>query len=47
VVRGAPESVMVRGELVVERGELVAPGGWGEFVPRQPARAWWNTAVAR
>jgi dihydropyrimidinase len=47
VVRGAPESVMVRGELVVDRGELVAPPAWGEFVPRRPARAYWNTAVAR
>jgi dihydropyrimidinase len=46
-VCGAPESVMVRGELVVERGELVAPEGWGEFVPRQPARHRWNTSVAR
>ncbi|HEX5762907.1 MAG TPA: dihydropyrimidinase [Solirubrobacterales bacterium] len=47
VVRGAPESVMVRGELVVDRGRLVAPEGWGEFVPRRRARSWWNTAVAR
>jgi len=47
VVRGAPESVMVRGELVVDRGDLVAPAEWGEFVPRQRARPWWNTAVAR
>jgi dihydropyrimidinase len=46
-VRGAPESVFVRGEPVVEGGELVAPAGWGEFVPRQPARPYWNTAVAR
>ncbi|HEX9967889.1 MAG TPA: amidohydrolase family protein, partial [Solirubrobacterales bacterium] len=47
VVRGAPESVMVRGELVVHRGALVAPAGWGEFVPRERARPWWNTSVAR
>jgi dihydropyrimidinase len=46
-VRGAPESVMVRGELVVDRGELVAPPGWGEFLAREPARPDWNTAVAR
>ncbi|HYP54878.1 MAG TPA: dihydropyrimidinase [Solirubrobacterales bacterium] len=47
VVRGAPETVLVRGEPVVDRGELVAPAGWGEFVPRQPARRRWDTAVAR
>ena len=47
VVRGAPETVLVRGEPVVEGGRLVAPAEWGRFVPRRPARAYWNTGVAR
>jgi dihydropyrimidinase len=46
-VRGAPQSVLVRGEPVVDRGEMVAPAGWGAFVPRQPTRHRWNTSVAR
>lgn len=33
-VRGAPETVLVRGRVVVEDGELQAPPGFGRFVAR-------------
>jgi dihydropyrimidinase len=35
---GAPQTVLVRGALVVEGGESVAVAGSGEFVPREPRR---------
>jgi dihydropyrimidinase len=33
-VKGAPETVLVRGEVVVEGGELRVEPGFGEYVPR-------------
>ena len=35
-VKGAPETVLVRGEVVVEDGELKAEPGYGRYVPRAP-----------
>jgi len=35
-VRGAPETVLVRGEVVVEGGELQVEPGYGRFVSRAP-----------
>jgi dihydropyrimidinase len=35
-VRGAPRTVLVRGEVVVEDGELQVEPGFGEFVARAP-----------
>ena len=35
-VKGAPDTVLVRGEVVVEAGELRVEPGWGEFVARAP-----------
>jgi dihydropyrimidinase len=46
VVRGVPESVMLRGEVVVDGDRLVAAPGLGEFVPRRPASWRWDTHVA-
>ena len=33
-VTGAPEAVMVRGQVIVENDELVAQSGAGKFVKR-------------
>jgi dihydropyrimidinase len=33
-VTGMPETVLVRGQLVIEDGELVAQPGTGQFVKR-------------
>ncbi|HEX5762910.1 MAG TPA: dihydropyrimidinase [Solirubrobacterales bacterium] len=35
-VKGAPETVLVRGEVVVEDGELQVEPGFGEYVARAP-----------
>lgn len=35
-VRGRVRLTMVRGQVVVENGELVGQAGWGEFIPGEP-----------
>ena len=37
-VKGIPELVMLRGEIIVENGNFVGAEGQGRFIPRQPHR---------
>jgi dihydropyrimidinase len=37
-VRGAPSTVLSRGEVIVDNGAFVGAKGRGRFVKRQPAR---------
>ena len=45
-VRGAPETVLVRGEVIVEAGKLVADPGHGRFVRRPPTSRTRDTLIA-
>jgi dihydropyrimidinase len=35
-VTGWPETTLVRGRVVVDRGRLLATKGYGRFIPRAP-----------
>ena len=38
-VRGWPTVTMVRGRVVVDRGQMVVEKGWGQFIDRRQAAA--------
>jgi dihydropyrimidinase len=38
-VHGYPQTVIVRGQIVVQEGKFVGPAGWGQFLKRQPFSA--------